>query len=397
MTWLGKLIRDDYIPFGKPDISEEEIAAVARVMRTGWLGMGPETQALERDLAEFLGAPHVVAVNSCTSALFLSLLVSGVGPGDEVLCPSLTWCSTANAGLYLGARVVLCDVDADSMCLTPQTVLEKMSPITKAVVVVHFGGLAADVRSIREAVPPEIVVVEDAAHALGARYADGVAVGGAGNLTSFSFYGNKNLAAGDGGAISLADSDIRGRLGSLRQNGLPEDAWKRFMHPNSLQSVNPVELGYKMNYTDLQASVARVQLRRQPEFQARRMAVAQHYVEQLTQKAPSVRFQKDILHPYHSRHLFVVRLPVQQMRVSRNEFFLELRRRNVGVSIHYPPLHSMELYCRNGQQGSLIATDRLYREVLTLPISASMTPEDANYVMDQFLEVFSKAVLPDIK
>ena len=136
---------EEYLPFGRPAFSSREIDAVARVLRSAWVGTGPETIAFERELAAYVGAPHVVTVNSCTSALFLSLIVSGVQPGDEVICPSLTWCSTANAALHAGARAVFCDVDSQTLCLTPEHVAAKITPRTKAVVAVHFGGLAADV------------------------------------------------------------------------------------------------------------------------------------------------------------------------------------------------------------------------------------------------------------
>jgi len=144
-TTTDEMTRANYLPFGRPNFSSREIAAVGRVLTSGWVGMGPETLAFEQELAATIGAPHVVTVNSCTSALFLSLLVSGVTAGDEVICPSLTWCSTANAALYLGARPVFCDVDADTLCVTREHVLTKVTSKTKAVMVVHFGGFAVDV------------------------------------------------------------------------------------------------------------------------------------------------------------------------------------------------------------------------------------------------------------
>jgi dTDP-4-amino-4,6-dideoxygalactose transaminase len=213
--------------------------------------MGSETIAFERELSDFLGAPHVVTVNSCTSALFLSLLAFGVGPGDEVICPSLTWCSTANAALYLGATPIFCDVDPESLCLSSETVLKKITEKTKAVVAVHFGGLAVDIETFRSALPEPIHIIEDAAHALGSCYKNGKPVGSSGNLTCFSFYANKNLSTGEGGAIALFDSPTAERLQSLRQHALPIDAWKRFTHPKSILLSNPLtELDYKISYTD---------------------------------------------------------------------------------------------------------------------------------------------------
>jgi len=376
------MTRPEYLPFGKPHFSDREIAAVTRVLRSGWVGMGPETIAFERELADYVGAPHVVTVNSCTSALFLSLLVSGVGPGDEVICPSLTWCSTANAALYLGAQPVFCDVDPDTLCLTVEHVLAKVTPKTKAVMVVHLGGLAADVATLRAALPKGVVVVEDAAHALGARFPDGKPVGSSGNLTCFSFYANKNLSTGEGGAIALFDGSLAEQLQSLRQHGLPVDAWKRFSHPQQLLLSNPLDrLGYKMNYTDLEACIGRIQLTRQPEFAAIRLDIAQRYVNGLKAMSPPLGFQRHCLHPYHARHHFVVQLALDRMRLNRDEVVLALRAQNIGASIHYAPLHLMPLYCDGRQPASLPVTEQVAARMLTLPISASMSLSDADDVL----------------
>ncbi len=191
--------RTQYLPFGKPDFSRREVDAISKVLHSGWIGMGEETLAFERELAVFLNVPRVVSVNSCTSALFLSLLAHDIGPGDEVICPSLTWCSTANAALYLGAKPVFCDIDADTLCITAETVRDKLSSSTRAVIPVHFGGLCADIKGIRAEIPPHVVIIEDAAHAFGARFEEGQPVGSSANLTCFSFYANKNLSTGEGG------------------------------------------------------------------------------------------------------------------------------------------------------------------------------------------------------
>jgi len=381
--------RRDYLPFGRPNFAEREIAAVTQVLRSGWVGMGAETTAFEQELAGYLRVRHVVTVNSCTSALFLSLLVSAVGPGDEVICPSLTWCSTANVALGLGAKPVFCDVDADTLCVTREHLLAKMTSKTKAVMVVHFGGFAVDVAALRAALPPSVVIVEDAAHAFGARFADGRPVGSSGNLTCFSFYANKNLSTGEGGAIALFDDAAADRLRSLRQHALPLDAWKRFMHPQSLLLSNQLtELGYKMNYTDLQACLGRVQLARQGEFDVTRLDIARCYADGLKDVAPPVRLQRDCTHPYHARHLFVVQLPLDEMTRGRDEIILALRARNIGASIHYAPLHVMPLYADGGEPPSLPVTERIARSILTLPISASMTTDDADDVVTAFRAVF---------
>ena len=381
--------RSEFLAFGRPSFSDAEIDAVTRVMRSGWVGMGEETIAFERELADAVGAPHVVTVNSCTSALFLSLLALGVGPGDEVICPSLTWCSTANAAMYLGARAVLCDVDPQTLCVTPETVASHVTPRTKAVMAVHMGGLAADVAAFRAALPPHVAIVEDAAHAMGAAYADGSAVGSSGNLTCFSFYANKNLSTGEGGAVALFDSRIADRLRSLRQHGLTADAWKRFTHSQAALVPRIEELGYKMNYTDLQAAIGRVQLRRQQEFAARRLALVERYLDGLAGAGVPLTFQRNVLHPGHARHLLVVILP-RDLPISRNELLTSLRRRNIGASVHYQPLHTMSVY-QSGGRPLLPHTDAIADRILTLPVSVAMDAADADYVVAQFLDLVGMA------
>lgn len=373
-----------YLPFGKPSFGEDEINAVSRVMRSGWVGMGLETIAFEEELAAFFGAPHVVTVNSCTSALMLSLLVSEVKPGDEVICPSLTWCSSANAAIYCGATPVFCDVDPKTLCITEDLVKNKITAKTKAIVVVHFGGLAIDIKRLRADIPDHIKIIEDAAHALGSKYHDNTPVGSSGNLTCFSFYANKNLSTGEGGAISLSDAEIADRLRSLRQHGLVADAWKRFSQPKSMLSADILELGYKMNYTDLQASIGRVQLKRQREFHEIRLSIANVYYENLTGREHDMEFQSDILSDGHARHLFVIKLPLEKLRINRNEFILALRDRQIGATIHYMPLHLIKLYKEINNQPSLLNTEGICERILTLPISASMSVEQAKYVVTQF-------------
>lgn len=381
--------RKDYLPFGRPNLSEAEIAAVTRVMRSGWIGMGPETIEFERELSECLGASHVVTVNSCTSALFLSMLVSGVGPGDEVICPSLTWCSTANAALYLGATPIFCDVDPESLCLSSETVLKKITAKTKAVVAVHFGGLAVDIETLRSALPERIHIIEDAAHALGSCYKSGKPVGSSGNLTCFSFYANKNLSTGEGGAIALFDEPTAERLQSLRQHALPIDAWKRFTHPKSILLSNQLtELGYKMNYTDMQAAIGRAQLARFDDMQQTRQKIADIYFDGL--KEHGIGFQYGCTDTSHAKHLFVIRLPLAEMRYDRDELILALRAKNIGASIHYSPLHLMPLYHQGRKPDPLPVTEEVSKSIVTLPISASMTEVDARYVIDAVKELLEK-------
>lgn len=380
-------IRDDYLTFGKPNFSQLETDAVARVLQSGWVGMGPETKAFEHELAEYLKSNYAITVNSCTSALFLALLVSGVQEGDEVICPSLTWCSTANAVLYLRATPIFCDVDVDTMCMNGALVKEKITEKTKAVITVHYGGKACPVDEIQQVLPKGITLIEDAAHALGSRYDDGSMIGSKERLSCFSFYANKNLSTGDGGAVTTSSAELNERLHSLSHLGLSHNAWKRFSSPTANISVQPNELGYKMNLTDIQSAIGRIQLQRQPEFAKTRERIATSYITEISSALPSIKFQKGINTNSHAKHLFPIMLPINNMDMTRDEFVSELRNRNIGASVHYPPLHKMGIYDRD--QTTLEGTDYLSERILTLPISSQMVEADVSYVVEHLVDVFS--------
>jgi dTDP-4-amino-4,6-dideoxygalactose transaminase len=251
--------------------------------------------------------------------------------------------------------------------------------------VVHMGGLAVEMEAFRKVLPDRVAIIEDAAHGLGSRFADGKPVGSSGNLACFSFYANKNLSTAEGGAIALFDETKAGRLSSLRQHSLTADAWKRFTESQCALIPGIRELGYKMNFTDLQASFGRVQLRRQGEFHTIRLGIAEKYCEALPQINPSIKWQANLLRPHHSRHLFQILLPLEEIALTRNDLLLQLRSRNVGASIHYAPLHFMPLYGAN--QPSLPSTELICNRIMTLPISSSMTIADADYVLDQLKEL----------
>lgn len=372
------------IPFGKPSFSDEEIDAVARVMRSGWIGMGPETLAFEDELAAHLGAGQVVTTNSCTSALQLSLLALGVGPGDEVICPSLTWRSTVNAVLQVGAQPVFCDVDAGTFNASVDTVMAALGPRTRVVMPVHFGGLAVDVPALRQVLPPRVTVIEDAAHALGARFDNGRPVGSLGHPTCFSFYANKVLSTGEGGAVALDDPALAARLRSLRLQGQHTDAWKRFSEPNSaLPPPGIDELGLKANYTDLQAAIGRVQLRRQTAFAATRARTAALYLDVLGSSGLGLQFQAGLLDAAHTRHLFTLLLPVPWQAL-RDPLLWQLRAQGIGASLHYTPLHCMPRYQAYAQGRDLRQTASVAARIITLPIGACVGHDDALRVADAF-------------
>lgn len=376
----GKLTKfDTFLPFGKPDFGDAEVEAVSKVLRNGWVGMGPETIAFENELSQFLGAKNVVTVNSCTSALQLSLIAIGVGVGDEVICPSLTWYSTANVVLYQRATPVFCDVDSSSFCARVEDILQCVTSRTKAVIVVHYGGLTVDVHRLRQELAEHIEIIEDSAHALGARYDNEEVVGSAGNICCFSFYANKNLSTGDGGAVSTDNDEWAERIRSLRLHGLDSDAWRRFTSPNTLLNGQSFkELGYKMNYTDLQASIGRIQLRRQGEFQEKRRSIALVYSKAIADLDLGIILQKNVLEDRHAKHLFVLLLP-DELGIYRDRLVLRMKSLNIGVSIHYVPLHTQNVY---GNSKKLQITDDIASRILTLPIGPCVTVVQAKEVVE---------------
>ena len=380
-------IRDSFLPFGVPSFGLDETEAVLRVMQTGWVGMGPETIAFEMELANYIKSQQVVSVNSCTSALFLALLIQGIKGGDEVIVPSLTWCATANAALYLHAKPVFCDIDPLSMVATCESILCKVTHKTKAVIVVHYGGFAVDVKQLRKALPPKIAIIEDAAHAIGASFPDGSKVGSSGNLTCFSFYANKNLSTADGGAIALNDLEVAEKLSGLRMSGYASHAWSRYIKSTNMKLDDLTHLGYKMNYTDLQAAIGRVQLSRLDEMAMHRQKLALHYQARILASGLDIPVQSGVYSANHAKHLFVGQFESSRLGITRDKMLSKLRERNIGASIHYRPLHKMPLYMEDGVCEQLEATENLANSILTLPIGSNMKIEDVDYVMDHIEDI----------
>jgi dTDP-4-amino-4,6-dideoxygalactose transaminase len=280
----------------------------------------------------------------------------------------------------LGAKPVFCDVEPDTLNVSAESIRRCLSDKTRAVIVVHMGGLAVDMPAIAEVLPPGVAVVEDAAHAFGSRYRDGRPVGSSGHLVCFSFYANKNLSTGEGGAISSTSGEVDARIRSLRLHGLPMNAWQRFSNARVHITPQLTELGYKMNYTDLQAAIGRVQLTRMAEFGATRQTLASAYLEALPEVVPGISFQTGVDRTEHAKHLFLCLLP-SGLGMSRDDLLLELRKRNVGASLHYQPLHHMPLYS-SARRDAMTNTDRIAERVLTLPISNSMTLDDVASVLE---------------
>lgn len=390
--------RNTFLPFAAPSIGEEEIAEVVDSLRSGWVTTGPKVKRFESAFAEYIGSRHAVAVSSCTAGLHIALTALGIGPGDEVIVPSLTFCSTANVVVHLGARPVLVDVGED-LNITPQAVVKAISGRTKAIMPVHHSGQACDLKAIYEiARQHNLDVVEDAAHAVGSSYngskigssslfhslTDGYSVRSA---TVFSFYATKNMTTGEGGMIATSDDDLAGKMRLLSLHGMSLDAWKRYSSAGSwyYETVLP---GYKNNMTDIQASLGIHQLRRLDGFIKARQRYAKIYHDAL---AELDEIQLPITHPErnHAYHLYVIRLNLERLLIDRSRFIEELRKRNIGTSVHFIPVHLHPFYREHlgYRRGDLPTAEYLYDRIISLPLYPSMTDADVQDVIAAVTEV----------
>jgi dTDP-4-amino-4,6-dideoxygalactose transaminase len=379
----GDPIRMHYLPFGRPDIGEAEVEAVAEVLRSSWIGLGPRTEEFERAFADYVGADHAVAVSSCTAALHLSLLALGVGPGDEVITSGLTFAATVNAILATGARPVLVDVDRRTLNLDPARVDEVVTDRTTAIIPVHFGGLPCDHDALGAvARRHDLAVVEDAAHAVGAEI-DGIRVGGHGHLTCFSFYPNKNMTTGEGGMITLSDAMLADRLCTLRLHGLSADAWKRYGSKGIVPSL-VIRHGWKYNMTDLQAALGLVQLGRLEAFQARRATMARAFDQAFADLPVDLQERHaDGKGHRHALHLYVLLLRLEELSVDREQIVRALRAENIGAAVHYAGMYQHPWYREElgVERGQLPNTDWVTDRTITLPMSPSMTERDLDDVI----------------
>ena len=386
-------MRNSFLPYCLPFIGEEEIAEVGDSLRSGWVTTGPKVKRFEEEFAAYTGARHAVAVSSCTAALHASLAALGVGPADEVIVPTLTFCATANVVVHLGATPVIVDVDPDFQ-ISVEAVCRAISPRTKVIIPVHYGGQACSLRDILElAARHGIPVVEDAAHAAGAAY-QGRRIGTHGRAVCFSFYAIKNMTTGEGGMITTNDDDLAGRLRLLSLHGMSRDAWKRYTEAGSWY-YEVLEPGYKYNMTDIQAALGIHQLRRLDGFIRRRQEIAALYDEAFSD-LPEILLPPRLPGRNHTFHLYAIRLEAGRLQLNRAQLIEELHARNIGASVHFIPLHRHPYYRqRYGYRAEQFpVAEQIYRGLLSLPLYPKMTGPDANDVVSAVREIVETYRVP---
>jgi dTDP-4-amino-4,6-dideoxygalactose transaminase len=396
---LNSLIRSTFLPFALPSIGEEEIAEVVDTLRSGWLTSGPKVKRLEASFAEYVGAKHAIAVNSCTAALHLSLAALDVGNTDDVVVPTLTFCSTANVAIHLGARPRLVDVDEDfNIDLTAVKLAIAQSRAegrrVKAIIPVHFAGQPCDMAALQALADVEgIAVVEDAAHAAGAAYR-GRKIGTFGTATAFSFYTIKNMTTGEGGMVTTNDARLAARIRSLSLHGMSSDAWRRYAGTGSWY-YEVEEPGFKQNMSDIQAALGIHQLRRLDEFIAARRALARLYSEAFA-ACPALEVPIEYADHDHAWHLYVLRLRLDRMALDRQQFIEALRALNVGTSVHFIPVHQHPYYRRTFgyAPGEFPVADALYPRILSLPLYPALDMAAARYIADCVLEIAERGRQP---
>ena len=377
----GSPVRATFLPIAIPWIGEREKQLVLESLDSGWITTGPKAQELARRIAELGGARHGIALNSATGALHLALEALGIGPGDEVITSAYTFAATVNVIEHVHARPVLVDVEPDTLNMDPARVEAAMTPRTRAVISVDYGGQPCEYDALHALCGPRKVrLVDDAAHALGAAYR-GRPVGSLADVTAFSFYASKNLSTGEGGAAVTDDAGLAERIQLLSLHGMSRDAWKRYAATGSWY-YEVVAPGWKYNLSDVLAAIGLGQLERFEEFQARRLAIVERYAAGLAD-VPEVRLPVARPHVTHAWHLYPIALELERLTIDRARFIEELRAENIGTSVHFIPIH-FHPHFRDSlalAEGAFPVAENAYRRAITLPLFPRMSDQDTDDVI----------------
>ncbi len=367
---------NEYIVFGAPYIGRQEIAEMAKTLKSGWIGTGPKTAKFEKLVSDYVGAKFGLALNSCTAGLHLSLLVCGIGPGDEVITTPLTFCATANVIIHAGATPVFADVDRSSMNIDPAKIEKAVTKKTKAIMPVHLAGRPCEMDEImRIAKKHKLFVIEDAAQALGSEY-KGRKIGQIADLTCFSFYVTKNIITGEGGMITTNRRDFADKIKIYALHGMSKDAWKRYSD-DGYKHYQVVFPGYKYNLTDMQASLGIHQIKSIAKFDKIRQKTWDTYNRAFAD-LPVILPAPFAADTRHNKHLYTLLIDKKKCGISRDAFMLELHRRGVGTGVHFLPLHLHEYYRRRFgyKRGDYPNAEYIGERTVSLPLSAKLSQSE---------------------
>lgn len=382
--------RDSFLPFFRPDLGEAELSAVTEVLRSGWLTYGPKVREFGEACGSYLGVPHAVPVASASAGLLVALKALGVGPGDEVVLPSLTFIATLGAVVHLGARPVLADIDPANLGLDPAAFVAAITPRTKAVIPVHLAGHPCRIEEIGEIARRHGVrVLEDAAHAFGAEVR-GRRLAGLSDATVFSFYATKCITSGDGGLVTTCDPEVARRVQVLSFHGMDGNAWQRYTDKGRWY-YEIVEFGWKLHLGDPAAALGMVQLARADDFMARRTAIAARFTEGLA-GLPGLTLPVAADWCTHAWHLFPVRVDREAIDGGRDGLIADLTANRIGSSVHFIPLHYHPVFREAGREFAprLGQTERYFDEAVSLPLFPSMTGAEVDDVVTVVRESLRK-------
>lgn len=386
------------IYFGLPLIGEKEIKAVIKVLNSGWLGFGKISKDFECKTAEYVRAKNAISVSSCTAALHLSLIISGVKRGDEVITTPLTFIATIRAIELVGAIPVLVDVNKETLNIDTTKIEEKITSKTKAILPVHFGGMPCDLKEIYKiAKKYDLRVVEDAAHALGSEYGKKKIGGFDESITCFSFYPNKNITSIEGGMLTFKNSKHLVKLDRLRMSGMSSGAWNRFSKDKKYSLPEVVDEGFKYNLNDVNSAIGLVQLSKLENFiniKSKQASIYDKYFKNkgfiITQK----RSYDESTKIRHSFHLYTITLNQELFRKNRDEVLNEIRDAGIGVVVHYKPVHKMPYFINKyGRITNLDNSDYIGDNIMSLPIGAKFSLKDIEFAAKKILLILEKNLL----
>ncbi|MDT8284517.1 MAG: DegT/DnrJ/EryC1/StrS family aminotransferase [Thermovirgaceae bacterium] len=384
-------MRNDFLPFARPDISEEAISDVVDSLRSGWITTGPKAIRFERSFGEYVGSPWALAVNSATAGLHLALLAFGIGPGDEVITTPMTFAATVNTIVWVGAKPVLADIDPVTLNIDPSLVEKAVTPRTKAVIPVHFAGRPCDMDAIEVIAKKRgLIIIEDAAHALGAA-CRGRRIGaplGERHAAVFSFHPTKNITTGEGGMVCTANEDAAEKISILRQHGMSKGAWNRYAARGN-PHYDILFPGLKYNMLDIQAAMGSDQMKHLEAFNARRREIVDIYRHELgslaTLTLPPEVDPKDT----HSWHIFTPLVETDRLGMSRDEFMAKMRENNIGTALHYQAIHLFSYFANNygWRMGDFPNAELVSDRIVSLPLFPAMNNDDTADVIGSVREI----------